>query len=256
MDLPAGDCNNACEQPNQPNQPNKPNQPNQPNVGKDALNTTDHYQYLIGYPDGNFGPNRGMTRAEAATMFTRLLRERPIKGQRYYSGLSDIHAGDWYANTVGYAVQRGIVSGYPDGSFKPNKPITRAEFAAIASRFDALAQGNAIAFSDLAPSHWGYNAIRSAATKGWISGYPDNTFRPEQAITRAEVTAITNRMLNRHADLYWIDAHRSEVIRFGDVKRSDWYFEPIMEATMGHDFIRDRDMKTEHWTGLNGKSFI
>ena len=248
-----GDCNNTCDQPNQPN---KPNQPNQPNVGKDALNTTDHYQYLIGYPDGNFAPNKGMTRAEAATMFTRLLNERPVKWRHYDAGLSDIRPGDWYANTVGYAVQRGIVSGYPDGSFKPNKPITRAEFAAIASRFDALAQGNAISFSDLAPSHWGYNAIRSAATKGWISGYPDNTFRPEQAITRAEVTAITNRMLNRRADLYWIDAHPSEVIRFGDVKRSDWYFEPIMEATMGHDFIRDRDKKTEHWTGINGKSFI
>ena len=248
-----GDCNNTCEQPSAPNQPN---QPNQPNVGKDALNTTDHYQYLIGYPDGNFNPNKGMTRAEAATMFTRLLNERPVKWRHYNAGLSDIRPGDWYANTVGYAVQRGIVSGYPDGSFKPNKPITRAEFAAIASRFDALAQGNAISFSDLAPSHWGYNAIRSAATKGWISGYPDNTFRPEQAITRAEVTAITNRMLNRHADLYWIDAHPSEVIRFGDVKRSDWYFEPIMEATMGHDFIRDRDKKTEHWTGINGKSFI
>ena len=245
-----GDCNNRCDQPN------LPNQPNQPNVGKDALNTTDHYQYLIGYPDGNFAPNKGMTRAEAATMFTRLLRERPIKWRHYNAGLNDIRPGDWYADTVGYAVQRGIVSGYPDGSFKPNKPITRAEFAAIASRFDALAQGNAISFSDLAPSHWGYNAIRSAATKGWISGYPDNTFRPEQAITRAEVTAITNRMLNRHADLYWIDAHPSEVIRFGDVKRSDWYFEPIMEATMGHDFIRDRDKKTEHWTGINGKSFI
>ena len=241
---------------NSGNQPNVPNQPNQPNVGKDALNTTDHYQYLIGYPDGNFAPNKGMTRAEAATMFTRLLNERPVKWRHYDAGLSDIRPGDWYANTVGYAVQRGIVSGYPDGSFKPNKPITRAEFAAIASRFDALAQGNAISFSDLAPSHWGYNAIRSAATKGWISGYPDNTFRPEQAITRAEVTAITNRMLNRHADLYWIDAHPSEVIRFGDVKRSDWYFEPIMEATMGHDFIRDRDKKTEHWTGINGKSFI
>ncbi|WP_077074437.1 S-layer homology domain-containing protein [Aedoeadaptatus urinae] len=242
-----GDCNNSCDQPNKPNQPN---------IGMDALNTRDHYQYLIGYPDGNFAPNKGMTRAEVATMFTRLLRERPVKGQRYYTGFSDIQAGDWYANTVGYAVQVGIVSGYPDGSFKPNKPITRAEFAAIASRFDALAQGNNIAFSDLAPSHWGYAAIRSAASKGWISGYPDNTFRPEKAISRAEVTSITNRMLNRYADLYWIDAHRAEVIRFGDVKRSDWYFEPIMEATMGHDFIRDRDMKTEHWTGLNGKSFI
>ena len=236
-----GDCNNGCDQPN---------------LGKGALNTTDHYQYLIGYPDGNFAPNKGMTRAEVATMFTRLLKERPVKWKHYNAGLSDIRPGDWYADTVGYAVQKGIVSGYPDGSFKPNKPITRAEFASIASRFDALAQGQAIAFSDLAPSHWGYRAIGSAASKGWISGYPDNTFRPEKAITRAEVTSVTNRMLNRYADLYWIDAHRAEIIRFGDVKRSDWYFEPIMEATMGHDFIRDRDGKTEHWTGVNGKSFI
>ncbi|WP_159427964.1 S-layer homology domain-containing protein [Peptococcus niger] len=228
--------------------------PEKPSEGD--LNKDDHYQYLIGYPDGTFAPNRGMTRAEVATMFTRLLKDRPVKWLHYSSGLSDIYAGDWYADTVGYAVEKGIVSGYPDGTFRPNQPITRAEFASIASRFAALTEEKDLSFSDLDASHWGYKAIRLAASNGWISGYPDNTFRPEKAISRAEVTSITNRMLNRYADLDWIDAHRAEVIRFSDVGRSDWFFEPVMEATMGHDFTRDKDGKAEHWTGLNGKTFI
>ncbi|MBS5594221.1 MAG: S-layer homology domain-containing protein [Clostridiales bacterium] len=228
--------------------------PEKPSEGD--LNKDDHYQYLIGYPDGTFAPNRGMTRAEVATMFTRLLKDRPVKWLHYSSGLSDIYAGDWYADTVGYAVEKGIVSGYPDGTFRPNQPITRAEFASIASRFAALTEEKDLSFSDLDASHWGYKAIRLAASNGWISGYPDNTFRPEKAISRAEVTSITNRMLNRYADLDWIDAHRNEVIRFSDVDRSDWFFEPVMEATMGHDFTRDKDGKAEHWTGLNGKTFI
>ncbi|MDU2294000.1 MAG: S-layer homology domain-containing protein, partial [Peptococcus niger] len=175
--------------------PSKPEpKPEEPDNGD--LNKADHYQYLIGYPDGTFAPNKGMTRAEVATMFTRLLKDRPVKGQTYTSGLSDIYAGDWYADTVGYAVQKGIVSGYPDGTFKPNQPITRAEFSSIASRFADLTEEKDLTFSDLDASHWGYKAIRLAASNGWISGYPDNTFRPEQAITRAEVTSITNRMLN------------------------------------------------------------
>ena len=232
--------------------PSKP----EPKPDNGDLNKDDHYQYLIGYPDGTFAPNRGMTRAEVATMFTRLLKDRPVKGQSYAAGLSDIHAGDWYADTVGYAVQKGIVSGYPDGSFKPNQAITRAEFASIASRFAELTEEKDLNFSDLDASYWGYKAIRLAASNGWISGYPDNTFRPEQAITRAEVTSITNRMLNRSADLDWINAHNDAVIHFSDVSAGDWFFEPVMEATMGHDFTRDKDGKAEHWTGLNNKTFI
>ncbi|MDU2294104.1 MAG: S-layer homology domain-containing protein, partial [Peptococcus niger] len=175
--------------------PSKPDpKPEKPSEGD--LNKDDHYQYLVGYPDGTFAPNRGMTRAEVATMFTRLLKDRPVKGKAYKVALSDVHAGDWYADTVGYAVEKGIVSGYPDGSFKPNQAITRAEFASIASRFAELTESKDLSFSDLDASHWGYKAIRLAASNGWISGYPDNTFRPEQAITRAEVTSITNRMLN------------------------------------------------------------
>ncbi len=82
-----------------------------------------------------------------------------------------------------------------------------------------------------------------------------NTFRPDQAITCAEVTSITNRMLNRYANLDWINAHSGQVTHFSDVSASNWFFEPAMEASMGHDFTRDADGKTEHWTGFNGKSF-
>ena len=235
--------------------PSKPEpKPEKPSEGD--LNKDDHYQYLIGYPDGTFAPNKGMTRAEVATMFTRLLKDRPVKGKAYKVALSDVHAGDWYADTVNYAVEKGIVSGYPDGSFKPNQAITRAEFASIASRFAELTESKDLSFSDLDASHWGYKAIRLAASNGWISGYPDNTFRPEQAITRAEVTSITNRMLNRSADLDWINAHSAKVIHFSDVSASDWFFEPVMEATMGHDFTREKDGKAEKWTGLNDKTFI
>lgn len=235
-------------------QPDNPPIPEKPSL-KD-LNTEDHYQYLIGYPDGSFAPDCSMTRAEVATMFTRLLKDRPVPGQHYYAGFNDIDSRVWYADTVGYAVEKGIVSGYPDGSFRPDQAITRAEFSSIASRFAQLTLEKNLFFTDLPPSHWGYKAVRLAASNGWIFGYPDNTFRPERAITRAEVTSITNRMLNRQADLNWMDAHPANVFYFTDVARQAWFYEPVMEAAMGHDFTRDADGTREHWTGVNEGTFI
>ncbi len=235
-------------------QPDNPPIPEKPSL--EDLNTEDHYQYLIGYPDGSFAPDRSMTRAEVATMFTRLLKDRPVPGQHYYAGFNDIDDRAWYADAVGYAVGKGIVSGYPDGSFRPDQAITRAEFSSIASRFAQLTLEKNLFFTDLPPSHWGYKAVRLAASNGWIFGYPDNTFRPERAITRAEVTSITNRMLNRQADLNWMDAHPADVFYFTDVARQAWFYEPVMEAAMGHDFTRDADGTREHWTGVNEGTFI
>lgn len=235
-------------------QPDNPPIPEKPSL--EDLNTEDHYQYLIGYPDGSFAPDRSMTRAEVATMFTRLLKDRPVPSQHYYAGFNDVDGRAWYADTVGYAVRKGIVSGYPDGSFRPNQAITRAEFSSIASRFAQLTLEKNLFFTDLPPSHWGYKAVRLAASNGWIFGYPDNTFRPERAITRAEVTSITNRMLNRHADLNWMDAYPANVFSFTDVARQAWFYEPVMEAAMGHDFTRDADGTREHWTGVNEGTFI
>lgn len=240
--------------PNEPPIPDNPPIPEKPSL--EDLNTEDHYQYLIGYPDGSFAPDRSMTRAEVATMFTRLLKDRPVPGQHYYAGFNDVDGRAWYGDAVGYAVRKGIVSGYPDGSFRPNQAITRAEFSSIASRFAQLTLEKNLFFTDLPPSHWGYKAVRLAASNGWIFGYPDNTFRPERAITRAEVTSITNRMLNRHADLNWMDAHPANVFYFTDVARQAWFYEPVMEAAMGHDFTRDADGTREHWTGVNEGTFI
>ena len=240
--------------PDEPPMPDNPPIPEKPSL--EDLNTEDHYQYLIGYPDGSFAPDRSMTRAEVATMFTRLLKDRPVPGQHYYAGFNDIDSRVWYADTVGYAVEKGIVSGYPDGSFRPDQAITRAEFSSIASRFAQLTLEKNLFFTDLPPSHWGYKAVRLAVSNGWIFGYPDNTFRPERAITRAEVTSITNRMLNRQADLNWMDAHPANVFYFTDVARQAWFYEPVMEAAMGHDFTRDADGTREHWTGVNEGTFI
>ena len=194
------------------------------------LNKTGHYSYLTGYPDGTFAPNKGMTRAEVASLFTRLLKDGPLKGQSYKAGLSDLHAGDWYADAVGYAVQKGIVSGYPDGTFKPNQAISRGEFAAIVARFTNITGDQPPAFSDLDPNHWSYQAICQVAAKGWLSGYPDGSFKPNQPITRAEVATISNRMLNRTPDLDRLKAQKDKLPHFSDVGPGDWFYGAIMEA--------------------------
>ena len=195
------------------------------------LNKTGHYSYLTGYPDGTFAPNKGMSRAEVASLFTRLLKNRPLKEQSYEAGLSDLHAGDWYADAVGYAVQKGIVSGYPDGTFKPNQAISRAEFAAIAARFTDMTGDQPSVFSDLDPNHWSYQAICQVAAKGWLSGYPDGSFKPNQPITRAEVAAISNRMLNRTPDLDRLKAYTADLPQYNDVAPGDWFYGAIMEAS-------------------------
>ncbi|MFM9413387.1 S-layer homology domain-containing protein [Peptococcus simiae] len=222
----------------------------------DKLNTEDHYAYMAGYPDQTFGPNRSMSRAEVATMFTRLLKDRPDKTKTYPSDLTDIDTSAWYANPVGYAARENIVKGYPDGTFRPDAPISRAEFAAIASRFAGLKDGPAPAFTDLSPDHWAYESIRLAAGHGWIAGYPDNTFRPDQPISRAEVIAITNRVLNRQGDQDWLNRHQESFAPFTDMGQEDWYYTTIMEAVLGHDYKRLEDGKGEHWLKLNDKTFI
>ena len=209
----------------------KPEAKPAPKLSSHDLNKTGHYSYLTGYPDGTFAPNKGMTRAEVASLFTRLLKDQPLKGQSYKAGLSDLHAGDWYADAVGYAVQKGIVSGYPDGTFKPNQAISRGEFAAIAARFAEMTSDQPPAFSDLDPNHWSYQAIRQVAANGWLSGYPDGSFKPNQPITRAEVATVSNRMLNRTPDLDRLKAQKDKLPHFSDVGSGDWFYGAIMEAS-------------------------
>ena len=220
-----------------------------------ALNIDDHYAYMKGYPDKTFGPDKPMTRAEVTMMFARLLKERPEKGRKYIMPYKDIYENDWYAYAVTFMSEKKLVSGYPDGTFKPNAPITRAEFASIASRFDSLVDKADLKFSDVSKNHWAYKVICSAEAKGWISGYPDGTFKPEKNITRAEVVSSTNRILNRYADLDFAKTHVQELAPMIDMNDSHWAYGPVVEAMNGHDYKRLSDGKNERWIRLNGKRF-
>lgn len=220
-----------------------------------ALNIDDHYAYMKGYPDKTFGPDKPMTRAEVTMMFARLLKERPEKGRKYIMPYKDIQENDWYAYAVTFMSEKKLVSGYPDGTFKPNAPITRAEFASIASRFDSLVDKADLKFSDVSKNHWAYKVICSAEAKGWISGYPDGTFKPEKNITRAEVVSSTNRILNRYADLDFAKAHVQELAPMIDMDDSHWAYGPVVEAMNGHDYKRLSDGKSERWIRLNGNRF-
>ena len=219
------------------------------------LNLVDHLAYMKGYPDLTFGPDRNMTRAEVTMMFARLLKDRPEANKVYTMPYSDVTKADWYAYAVSYMTENKLITGYPDGTFKPNSPISRAEFAAIASRFDQLKPGLSLPFNDVAKGHWAYDVIASAANKGWVNGYPDGSFKPENKITRAEVVSTTNRMLNRYADLAFAKAHKTELAPMRDMDESHWAYGAAVEAMNGHDYHRQADGKNETWILLNGKRF-
>lgn len=208
-------------------------------IGKDTgmLNKTDHFAYVIGYPDGTVHPNGQITRAEVATIFFRLLRDEVRDGAFTTSNTySDVAYGKWYNNPISTMSALGIITGYPDGTFKPNKPITRAEFAAIAARFDETQSGKSATFSDVI-GHWAAKEIGIAYANEWIKGYPDGTFKPDQNITRAEAMTMINRVLERKpespADLLtnmnkWTD----------NMDTSKWYYLDVQEATNSHAYTR------------------
>ena len=208
-------------------------------INKDTgmLNKTDHFAYVIGYPDGTVHPNGQITRAEVATIFFRLLRDDVRDGAFTTSNsYSDVAYGKWYNNPISTMSALGIITGYPDGTFKPNKPITRAEFAAIAARFDETQSGKSATFSDVI-GHWAAKEIGIAYYNDWIKGYPDGTFKPDQNITRAEAMTLINRVLERKpespADLLtnmntWTD----------NMDTSKWYYLDVQEATNSHGYTR------------------
>lgn len=207
------------------------------------LNRTDHLAFLSGYANGTFKPDRNMTRAEVTTMFARLLTEKMAADQTYSNTFSDVAKSHWAANYIGYMQQFGIITGYADGSFRPDASVTRAEFAAIASRFEKLTEGNK-SFSDVPSSHWAAKYINFAATRGWVNGYADGTFKPNNSITRAEVAAVTCRLLERNADQSYIRSHLSELRAFTDVSESHWAYWYTMEAANGHDYTKSGSSET------------
>lgn len=215
------------------------------------LDKVNHLAYMQGYPDRTFRADRNMTRAEVIAMFSRLLTEKMNMDQTYASTFRDVRGSNWYANAVGYMQQAGVVTGYADGTFGPEEPITRAEFAAIASRFDKLDAGDASVFKDVRASYWAGDYIASGVAKGWIKGYPDGTFRPEDYVTRAEAVTLVNRMTERNPDRSYIDGNGSLIESYKDLKKSYWAYYDIMEAVTRHDYVKGSNGET--WTAPTAK---
>ncbi len=213
-----------------------------------GLNGDDHYAYIVGYPDSTVRPQNGITRAEVATIFFRLLTDETRNANSTKSNsYSDVAAGAWYNHAVSTLSAMGIVKGDSQGKFNPNAPITRAEFAAIAARFDDKANTTAVDFSDIA-SHWAKDEISAAANNGWINGYTDGTFRPNNKITRAEAMTLVNRVLKRLPETAE-DLH-NDMIKWSDNSdTSAWYYLAVQEATNSH-YYDLKENKHEKWSKL------
>lgn len=214
-----------------------------------GLNTTDHFAYIVGYGNGEVRPQNNITRAEVATIFFRLLTddvrdENLTKTNRY----SDVTRADWYNTAVSTLSSMGIITGYPDGTFRPNAAITRAEFAAIAARFDNDGDKTAAKFSDIA-THWAKDEISIAYNNGWITGYPDGTFGPQRDITRAETMTLVNRVLNRQPETEE-DLLPNMTVWTDNANPKAWYYLAVQEATNSHYYKFKTNSKYEKWTEL------
>ena len=214
-----------------------------------CLNTTDHFAYIVGYGNGEVRPQNNITRAEVATIFFRLLTddvrdENLTKTNRY----SDVAATSWYNTAVSTLSSMGIITGYPDGTFRPNAAITRAEFAAIAARFDNDGDKTAAKFSDIA-THWAKDEISIAYNNGWITGYPDGTFGPQRDITRAETMTLVNRVLNRQPETE-DDLLPNMTVWTDNANPKAWYYLAVQEATNSHYYEFKTNSQYEKWTEL------
>lgn len=207
------------------------------------LETDKHNAFLSGYPDGSFLADKNMTRAEVAQMFYSLLLDKDVKITKSFS---DVPTDAWYAKAVNTLSSLGMLGGYPDGTFRPDAPITRAEFAAIALAFAYDPASAICSYTDVNTSAWYYTYVAQATTYGWISGYPDGSFRPNNSITRAEVAVIVNNMLGRNADESYIDRNADELVSFVDLSKNHWAYYTIIEATNSHDYTSASSGET--WT--------
>lgn len=216
--------------------------PNDTGVSK-VFDTEHHRAYMIGYDTGLFGPESNITRAEVAQVFYNLLLEHKNDLSVQFS---DVTAQAWYYNAVAELTKSGVIRGYEDGTFRPDQAITRAEFTAIAARFAKISTDRAVDFSDVSVNMWYYDAVRTAVSYGWVNGYEDGTFRPEQSIARGETATIVNRMLARIPDLNAID--QGAGTRFADVGSGYWGFYEVTEATTNHEYTRSSNTAREVWT--------
>ena len=214
-----------------------------------GLNGKDHYAYIIGYGNNDVRPQNNITRAEVATIFFRLLTDETRTANMTKSNsYNDVKDGDWFCCAVSTLSKMGIIKGYEDGSFKPNDPISRAEFAAIAARFDPDGDKTPATFADVT-SHWAKDEISIAANHGWIKGYEDGSFKPDQKITRAETMTLVNRVLNRLPETK-DDLHKDMKTWVDNMDETAWYYLAVQEATNSHYFKNKTSTKFEQWTDL------
>lgn len=213
----------------------------------DKLNGDDHFAYVVGYSDSTVRPNANISRAEVATIFFRLLKSDIRDGNLTADNdFSDVSDGQWHNKAISTMAKLGIVKGRRADRFDPDASITRAEFAAICARFSTKPVENSGSFSDIS-GHWAENEIERAAAFGWISGYPDGTFRPDARITRAEAMTMINRVLCRmpQSENDLLDS----MVTWPDNQLSDWHYLAVQEATNSHDFDRQGEVG-ESWTKL------
>ncbi|MBQ8391014.1 MAG: S-layer homology domain-containing protein [Clostridia bacterium] len=215
----------------------------------ESLNGDNHFAYIVGYPDETVKPNNNITRAEVTTIFFRLLKENERNMNLVHeNNFSDVDILDWYNTAVSTMAKLGIVNGRNSETFDPNAFITRAEFAAICARFVEAEVSNVNKFTDVA-GHWAEKEIYEAAEYGWIRGYEDNTFKPNQFITRAEAMTMINRVLNR------IPENTNDLLdnmkKWSDNSdEAAWYYIPVQEATNSHDYDKKNHVY-EKWTSLS-----
>lgn len=211
------------------------------------LNNENHFAYIVGYEDGTVRPNANISRAEVAAIFFRLLKD-DVRDDNLTANsvFTDVAFGKWYNKSISTMAKIGIVKGRTANAFAPNAPITRAEFAAICSRFDRSNVEIKSDFNDIS-GHWAEKEIRRAASLGWIQGYTDGSFKPDQNITRAEAASMINRMLHRLPET--VDDLLDGMIQWPDNQPSDWYYINMQEATNSHDFKQKGEIN-EYWTKL------
>ncbi len=210
-----------------------------------GLESIDHFAYVFGYEDNTARPKNKISREEVSTIFYRLMTDDLRDSMTTLTqGFPDVKNTRWSNKPIATLANGKIIGGYPDGSFKPGSSITRAEFAAIVSRFDNLNYQGTDKFSDI-KGHWAAATINAAAERGWIGGYPDGTFRPNAYITRAEAMALINKVLNRHVSEKGL---LPDARYWKDNSINAWYYEDVMEATNSHDYTRDEATGIETWT--------
>lgn len=212
------------------------------------LDTTNHNAYVSGRTATTFVPNGTLTRAEVAKLLYELMTAQAHKQyDRSDNGFSDVPAGKWYAVAVSTLANAGAIKGYSNGTFQPGKPINRAEFVTILTGIYGVNTSKGMPFADVG-SAWCHDAVATAYANGWVGGYADGTFHPNQTITRAEAVSILNRVLGRSCDLTFVQANAQTALHFTDVPANAWYYADVIEASVGHTYTELAGI--ERWTAL------